>query len=107
MKSLTIYELPFMCVRLCDVQFADRAAIYVILCVKSNGKSTVVDVGQSGELQARIDGHNREDCWRLHCPSGNIWVCVYRMPSMEYTKQQRLNLEGEIREHYSLVCGKR
>lgn len=107
MADVTIYNLPFKCVRLSEADFSDFAAIYVILCVGERGKWNVTDVGQSGEVGTRINSHDREDCWKKNCPSGNIWVCLYKTPSTGYTKEQRTALEGKIREHYNPPCGKR
>ena len=105
--ELTIYNLPFKCTRLSDADFSDRAAIYVIICVISKDDWEVIDVGQSGELGTRIDTHERKRCWEQHCPNGNIWVCIYPMPSSSFSKQQRIELEGKIRDEYNPVCGEK
>lgn len=104
---LTIGGKSFSCVRLANADFKDVAAIYVVLCVGEGGSWTVLDVGQSGELGARIDSHDRRECWSGNCPGGNIWVCVYPMPSSRYTKQDRRQLERSIRDQYRPACGKR
>jgi len=97
----------FSCVGLADADFADVAAVYVILCVGEGGTWTVLDVGQSGEVGSRIDAHDRRSCWVRNCTSGNIWVCVYRMPSNQYTKEDRLRFEQALRAQYNPPCGKR
>ena len=104
--NINIQGRPFVCVRLADANFTDVAAIYVILFVELNGKWTVLDVGQSGELGTRIDSHDRRDCWSQNCPSRNIWVCIYRMPSNQYTKEDRLKVEKALRDQYKPSCGK-
>jgi len=104
--SVTIGALPFQCVKLSEADFRDIAAIYVILCVDKDGNWTVLDIGQTGELGERIDTHDRKKCWAEKCPNNNIWVCVYKMPSDNYTKQDRLNLEKKIRNQYNPPCGK-
>lgn len=106
MADVTIYDLPFNCVRLSEADFSDFAAIYVILCVKKGGSWTVIDVGQSGEAGTRIDSHDREECWKQNCPNKNIWVCIYKTPSTSYTKEKRKVLEGKIRDFYNPDCGK-
>lgn len=106
MADVTIYNLPFKCVRLSEADFSDFAAIYVILCVGEGGKWKVIDVGQSGEVGTRINSHDREECWKKNCPNGNIWVCIYKTPSSQYTKEQRVALEGQIRDSYKPNCGK-
>lgn len=107
MTSLTISGYAFQCVPLSDADFNDVAAIYVIICVSSGGSWVVIDVGQSGELGSRIDNHDRKSCWERKCKSGNIWVCVYKMPTATYTKADRLALEDRLRGMYTNLCGKR
>jgi len=105
--DVTIEGYPFICVPLAEADFADVAAIYVILCVAQDGNWTVLDVGQSGQVGSRIDDHDRKDCWDRNCPSKNIWVCVYRMPNTQYTRQQREQLEAALRLKLNPKCGKR
>ena len=104
---VTIGNLAFQCVRLSEADFKDIAAIYVIICVDKDGIWKVLDVGQTGELGERIDNHDRKKCWKDNCPNKNIWVCIYKMPSDKYTKQDRLDLEKKLRDQYNPPCGKR
>ena len=103
--NLTIGGYPFVCVPLSNADFTNSAAIYVIICVAQAGTWTALDVGQSGELGSRIDSHDRKDCWSRQCQ--NIWVCVYRMPSHEYTREDRLRVERLLREELRPLCGSR
>ena len=103
--NLTIEGAPFACVRLAEADFADVAAVYVVICVASGGSWKALDVGQSGSVGSRIDAHDRKDCWRRNCPSGNIWVCVHRMPSS--STQQREELERSLRRSLNPPCGDR
>lgn len=106
--NVTIGGYPFVCVSLANADFKDVAVIYVILCVDKDGSWKVLAVGQTGELGDRIDSHDRKTCWQNNCSNKNIWVCVYRMPSDKYTKQDRLKVEKHIRDTYGpLPCGKR
>lgn len=105
-SNVTIGGRPFVCVPLSQADFVDVAAIYVIICVAQGGSWKVLDVGQSGQLGTRINTHDREGCWERNC-NGSIWVCVYRMPSLHYTKQDRENLEADLRRQYNPPCGKR
>ncbi len=97
----------FSCVRLSEANFKDIAAIYVIICVAKDGSWTVLDVGQSGEVGTRIDSHDRQTCWSNNCPNKNIWVCVYAMPSSQYSKQDREKFETYLRNELKPPCGKR
>lgn len=105
--NVTIGGLPFTCVPLAQADFADVAAIYVTLCVAKDGSSTVLDVGQSGELGSRIASHDRRACWERNCPNQNIWVCAYSMPTQHYSKQQRADLESTLRARFQPPCGNR
>jgi len=105
--SLTIDGLATICVPLADADFSDIAAIYIIICVASDGSWTIIDIGQSGELGTRIDSHDRQDCWRRKCHNGNIWVCVYPMPTKTYSKQDRLDVEHSLRSKHTNLCGSR
>jgi hypothetical protein len=107
MVDVTIGGYPFICVPLAEADFSDVAAVYVVLCVASDGSWTVLDVGQSGRVGSRIDEHERRNCWQKNCPSGNIWVCVYRMPTDRYSESDRLAVENEIRRRYNPPCGTR
>lgn len=109
------FELPFDlpdellldCVPLSQADFSDEAAVYVIVCIQNN-KYRVIDVGQTGQLRSRIEDHEREKCWRRECRMpGEIFVCVYRMPSAEYSKQDRLTVEKQIRDSRKPPCGQR
>ena len=104
---VTIGGRMFFCERLSDADFADRAAVYVVLCVAQDGSWTVLDVGQSGQVGSRIDNHDRESCWKKHCPYGDIWVCVYSMPSSRYTREDREEFEAELRSKLNPPCGTR
>ena len=105
--NITIEGIPFICVNLSEADFADRAAIYVILCVAKDGTWRVLDVGQSGQVGTRIDNHDRQDCWRHNCPSNNIWVCIYPMPTDQYTETDRLKVERKLRLKFNPPCGLR
>ena len=103
--SLTIGGVTFACLPISQADFRDVAAVYVVICVREDRSWTVVDVGQSGEVGTRIDSHDRQGCWARNCPGGNLWVCVYPMPSAQYSKQNRLDFEAGLRRQYDPRCG--
>jgi hypothetical protein len=104
---VTIEGYPFACVRLADADFTDIAAIYAVLCVAQDGNWIVLDIGQSGELGKRINDHDRMQCWIEKCSNKNVWVCVHRMPSDKFSKEDRLELEKYLREKLKPPCGSR
>ncbi len=105
--NVTIDGYPFVCVPLSDADFSDVAAVYVILCVSEGGSWTVLDVGQTSQISSRIDSHERTKSWLDNCPNKNIWVCVYPMPEKEHTKEDRCDVERNLRQQYKPPCGKR
>jgi len=105
--NLTIGSYPFQCYRLADAAFINIAGVYVIIGVAEDGKWTVLDVGQSGELGERIQGHPRSESWHRNWPNGNIWVCVYPTPTNQFTKDQRTTIERSLRDSYRPLCGER
>jgi hypothetical protein len=105
---IKIGEYSFTFVRLAETDFTDVAAVYVVICVLGEkGNYGVIDVGQTGEVGTRINSHEREECWKRECSTGNIWVCVHTMPSVRYTKDDRLHLERDLRERYKHKCGEK
>jgi hypothetical protein len=105
--SITIAGTNFACVPLAEANFIDIAAVYVVLCVNSDGSWLALDVGQSSAVGTRIDSHDRELCWRRECPSGNIWVCVYPMPAGKFTDKARTAFESQLRQSLNPPCGDR
>ncbi|RJO61004.1 hypothetical protein C4544_03960 [candidate division WS5 bacterium] len=105
--QVKIGDRTFSCVKLSEANFKDIAAVYVILCVEKGGSWTVLDVGQSGEVGTRINSHDRQSCWESNCTNKNIWVCVYPMPSSQYSKDDRTQFESFLRKKYNPPCGER
>lgn len=84
----------------------DRAAVYVIICRKTNGENLVIDVGESGEVGLRISTHTRRSCWERNC-SGTLYVYLRYMPTSEgHDAASRRALEAKIRREYNPPCGK-
>ncbi|NLO90596.1 MAG: hypothetical protein GX410_01205 [Elusimicrobia bacterium] len=106
-KTINIGLVPFSCVKLAEADFKDRAAVYVVLCMKDNNEWTVLDAGQSCEVNASADAHPRNAMWKTHCPAGNIWIGTYPMPTAGYSKADRFAMERKLRRQYKPPCGKR
>ncbi len=104
---MKIGQVPFACVKLAEADLKDRAAVYAILCVKDNGEWNLVDVGQSAEVDAKIDAHPRHSEWKMNCPTGKLWVGVYSMPTASYKKEDRISMEHKLRKLYNPPCCQR
>jgi hypothetical protein len=80
----------------------DRSGVYVILC-SSNGKYTLVDVGESATVKTRVETHERKSCWSRNCHS-ELMVAVLYTPHLQ--QSGRIEIEKKIRNSYDLPCGK-
>jgi hypothetical protein len=97
--NLNIEGYPFACVPLDEADFSDATAIYVIISVAADGKTErYLDVGQSEEVSIRVSDYTRGKCWFENGPNKNIWVCVHRMPSDQFSQEDRLKLERYLIE---------
>lgn len=103
--SIEIDGLTFTGVPLPEADFADPAAVYIVLCVAEDHSWTVIDVGRSGTLGTGIESGIRRECWQHKCTSGILWVCKYQMPEPAYTTNQRRTLEYQIRLRHPHLCG--
>lgn len=82
-------------------QILDLPGVYVILTQTSPNNFTVIDVGESGSLQTRIENHDRQGCWNLNSVGDLAAAVLYTTGSDE----ARRSIENNIRATYSPVCG--
>lgn len=80
----------------------DRSGIYAILCHRDNTYYPI-DVGESATVKARVQNHERKDCWKRNC-SGTLTVSVYYTPHLQ--QAGRIQVEQEIRTQHQFPCGK-
>lgn len=73
-------------------------AVYAII----DGKSSVIDVGQTDDLNNRFPNHPRQSCWEIHAVGG-FALYIFQ----ESQEQQRLLIENAIRSRYNPLCGKK
>lgn len=104
--ELTICGFSFTCLPLADADFKDDAAIYAVISVKPDGTFDVLDVGQSGHVDQRIDSHDRRDQWLQNRSAEMIWVGVHPMPTDTFSKMERLGREAKLRYELNPPCGK-
>ena len=105
-EQVTIEGLSFTCVPLEEANFKDIAAIYVIICINKGNTPKIIDIGQTGEAGDRFDNHKRKECWKKYCQMGKLWACLYPMPSVKFTKKERIDLERKLRTKFNPPCGK-
>lgn len=82
-------------------QLREQAGIYAVLC-EANGKLYPMDVGQSSDVRASVEGADRRDCWKESC-AGNLMVAAYYTPLL--TASDRKEIEADLRESYEFPCG--
>ena len=61
----------------------------------------VVDAGESGDLRARLDTHDRADCWRRN-NQGELAVAV-----LYCDERSRMLVEARVRATFTPACGVR
>jgi len=77
------------------------AGIYAVI---SSYNQHVLDIGQAEDVNARLTNHERRACWIAK--SGNAFCFyVHYMPGS--SEQARLQLESQLRNAYSPLCGVR
>jgi len=82
--------------------FADViSAVYVIIDNHINSNS-LIDVGQTGDLNNRFPSHPRELSWNT-ARVGTLSLWILRVQS----EQERLAIESQIRTQYNPPCGER
>lgn len=78
-----------------------RAGVYVVWC--RNGENwKVVDVGEAGDVRARLLAHDRENCWARNC-SGALYFAATYTPHMQ--QLGRRQIEKGIRSRTNPPCG--
>jgi len=78
-----------------------QQGVYVIWC-NDKGSWTVLDVGESENVQDRTCNHERFTCWQRICP-GTIYFSAVYTPGE--TQQQRRAIERHIRNLSHPPCG--
>lgn len=81
----------------------DRSGVYAILDTCS-GKNYLLDVGESVEVQSRVENHDRKSCWDRN-KKGTITYAVHYTPGLH--QAGRMKIEQDIRSQYKIPCGKR
>jgi hypothetical protein len=77
------------------------SGVYVISTKEPAGTYTVLDVGESADVQDRVSNHDRADSWIEH-KKDRIYMSAYKCE-----EKTRMSLEGEIRAQYKPPCGDR
>lgn len=80
-----------------------KAGVYVVWNKKGDSW-TVLDVGETSDVQERLTNHERTNCWSRNC-SGTIYYSATYTPHLQQTG--RIAIEQRLRTLEDPPCGKR
>jgi hypothetical protein len=101
MMGITIGNYTFDGPFSSTVSLQSCSGVYAILGRNGTGGWAVVDIGESGDLRNRIDGHDREACWNRETSSSWSVAAYY------CDEPTRMRVESALRSQYNPPCGKR
>lgn len=78
-----------------------NSGVYIITTLLNTGYHQIVDVGESENVQHRVNNHDRANSWSRHAVNG-LYASVHYCD--EFT---RMVLERAVRLAYSPPCGDR
>jgi hypothetical protein len=79
-----------------------QSGVYAILGqAAAGGNWIVVDIGESGDVQGRVDAHDRKDQWR-GCGHPTLAAAAFYCD-----EAGRMRIEKTLRQQYSPPCGDR
>ena len=76
----------------------DESGVYVVLDITDYN---VIDVGQSDEVESRVEYHDRKDCWSRNSSKGVVYAVLY------CDDPDKTEIEETIRDLYNPPCGDR
>ena len=79
----------------------DNTGVYVIL-EESEGKYSILDLGESAQVKTRIENHDRSSCWEEKS-KGTLYVAVFY--TLNKQPPGRMELEQELRGKLNLILG--
>jgi len=80
-----------------------RSGVYMVWC-KTGDQWSVMDVGESANVQERVLNHDRAPQWKRHC-SGVLYFAAHYTPNAQ--QPGRRDIEKRLRELTSPPCGDR
>lgn len=79
-----------------------ESGVYVIFC-KSEGKWSVLDVGESESVRDGVMKHDRADCWSKNCSGGTIYYSATYVT--DYSGDIGRSIAQKIRSLNDPPCG--
>jgi len=76
------------------------SGVHAIIDCRSDAKY-LIDVGESGNLQERLNSHEREQCWKRHC------LGPFKVAVLYANRARRKMIADDIRARLNPPCGVR
>lgn len=97
--AITISNYTFDGTYSSPAHLQDRSGVYVVLGTTINGLQ-ILDIGESGWVRSRVQGHDRAVAWARHRVSLS-YAAFY------CDETSRMRIESELRAKYNPPCGDR
>ena len=82
-------------------ELKERAGVYAVLCLMSNKKHFLVDMGESDNVKTSIENHDRKDCWVNNCKGEILVAALY---TKEMDSRGRSDIVSFIRSREFVPC---
>jgi len=80
----------------------ENSGAYVILEKNSEGKYSILDIGESAQVRTSIENHDRSSCWTKNS-NGSLYVAV--LYTLNKQPPGRMEVEQALRGNFDLPCG--
>jgi hypothetical protein len=80
----------------------ERAGVYAVVCLMSNQKHFLIDVGESDNIRNAIETHERKECWITNCKGSLLVAALY---TTELDNRGRADIVAFIRSREFVPCG--
>ncbi len=79
----------------------EKPGVYALLCLMSNQKHFLIDVGESENVRYAVEEHERQECWVRNCKGNIIAAALY---TKELDQRGRKDIESFIRSREFAPC---
>lgn len=78
-----------------------KSGVYLISTKAPSGRHTVLGLGESENVNQRVNNHDRAQCWRQHIENGLFCSALY------CDENTRMSVQSELRAFFNPPCGER
>jgi hypothetical protein len=94
-KLETTFNGPFTS----TVHLSDESGVYAVSTLLRDGTHYILDIGESHEVRTRLENHDRASQWQANILNGLFYSTFY------CSEQDRMMLEGHLRDFFNPPCG--